>query len=135
MRSLLCKSPDHKFDVAPAFRNPWTLPRRENSPPDGYGNPKTLVFLRFFEPMEKSGTNAVRAIPLVHKQNLKNHYCSTIISKEKCTTMTPVFYDVNDVQDVLRCKESKAYRVIRECNKESQALRFMLCRCSSFSWS
>ena len=40
--------------------------------------------------------------------------------------MTPVFYDVNDVQDVLRCKESKAYRVIRECNKELQALGFII---------
>ena len=95
-------------------------------PPDGYESPKTLVVLRFFEAMKKSGTNAVRAIPLVHKQTLKNHYCSTIISKEKCTTMTPVFYDVNDVRNVLRCKESKAYRVIRECNKELQALGFII---------
>ena len=40
--------------------------------------------------------------------------------------MAPVFYDVNDVQDVLRCKESKAYRVIRECNKELKALGFII---------
>ena len=38
-----------------------------NSPPDGYESPKTLVVLRFFEPTKKSGTNAVRAVPLVHK--------------------------------------------------------------------
>lgn len=38
----------------------------------------------------------------------------------------PNFYDVNDVQNVLRCKESKAYRVIRECNKELQALGFII---------
>ena len=40
--------------------------------------------------------------------------------------MTPIFYDVNDVQDVLRCKESKAYRVIRECNMELKALGFII---------
>jgi len=36
------------------------------------------------------------------------------------------FYDVKDVQDVLRCKESKTYRVIRECNKELKALGFII---------
>ena len=87
---------------------------------------KTLVALRVFDAAKKSGTNAVRAIPLVHKKYPKCHHCSTNIPKEKCTIMTPVFYDVNDVQDVLRCKESKAYKVIRECNKELQALGFII---------
>jgi len=84
------------------------------------------VVLRFFEAMKKSGTNAVRAIPLVHKQNPKRHHYDTNIPKEKMHYNDSSFYDVKDVQDVLRCKESKAYRVIRECNKELKALGFII---------
>lgn len=62
-----------------------------NSPPDGYGNPKTLVVLRFFEAMKKSGMNAVQAIPLVHKQNPKRHHYGTNIPKERMYYNDPSF--------------------------------------------
>ena len=59
--------------------------------PHTFKEGKTLVALRFFETAKKSGTNAVRAIPLVHKQNPKRHHYGTNIPKEKMYYNDPDF--------------------------------------------
>jgi hypothetical protein len=56
-------------------------PGMSNSPPDGYGNPKTLVALRFFEPPKKSGSLlfvAYNMARLLYSKTEAQKYCEEL---------------------------------------------------------